>query len=144
MRILSPIVQIPAGPVSCIRHDRSLSNAVAVQAVRDEASWLIVKPTQQMLEEPLGGGAISPLLHQNIQDDTMLIDGAPQVVLHAPDADEHFVEVPGVPWPRPPSLQSSANSAPNFKPQRRMLSWVTRTPRSARINSTSRRLRLNT
>ena len=33
-----------------------------------------------MLEEPLGGGAISPLLHQNIQDDTMLIDGAPQVV----------------------------------------------------------------
>ena len=36
----------------------------------------------------------------------MLIDGAPQVVLHAPGADEHFVEVPGVPWPRPPSLQS--------------------------------------
>ena len=67
----------------------------------------------------------------------MLIDGAPQVVLHAPDADEHFVEVPGVPWPRPPSL------APNFKPQSRMLSWVTMTPRSARINSTSRRLRLN-
>jgi hypothetical protein len=87
MRILSPIVQIPAGPVSYIRHDRSLSNAVAAQAVRDEASWLIAKPTQQMLEEPLGGGAISPLLHQNIQDDTMLIDGAPQVVLHAPDAD---------------------------------------------------------
>ena len=107
MRILSPIVQIPAGPVLYLRHDRSLSNAVAAQAVRDEASWLIPKPTQQMLEEPLGGGAISPLLHQNIQDDTMLIDCAPQVVLHAPDADEHFVEVPGVPRPRPPSLQSS-------------------------------------
>jgi hypothetical protein len=76
MRILSPIVQIAAGPVSHIRHDRSLSNAVAAQAVRDEASWLIAKPTQQMLEEPLGGGAIPPLLHQNIQDDTMLIDGA--------------------------------------------------------------------
>jgi hypothetical protein len=45
MRILSPIVQIPAGPVSYIRHDRSLSNAVAAQAVRDEASWLIAKPT---------------------------------------------------------------------------------------------------
>ena len=76
MRILSPIVQIPAGPVSDIRHHRSLGNAVAAQAVRDEASWLVAKPTQQVLEEPLGGGAISPLLHQNIQDDTMLIDGA--------------------------------------------------------------------
>ena len=138
MRILSPIVQIPAGPVSYLRHDRSLSNAVAAQAVRDEASWLIAKPTQQMLEEPLGGGAISPLLHQNIQDDTMLIDGAPQVVLHAPDADEHFVEVPGVPWPRPPSLQSSGEFGTELQAQSRMLSWVTRTPRSARINSTSR------
>jgi hypothetical protein len=74
----------------------------------------------------------------------MLIDGAPQVVLHAPGADEHFVEVPGVPWPRPPSLQSSGEFGTDFKPQSRMLSWVTRTPRSAKINSTSRRLRLNT
>ena len=81
MRILSPIVQVPAGPVSYIRQDRSLSNAVAAQAVRDEASWLVVKPSQQVLEEPLGRGAISPLLHQNIQHDAMLIDGAPQVDL---------------------------------------------------------------
>ena len=84
-----------------IGQDRSLSNAVAAQAVRDEASWLILQPVQQMLEEPLGSGAVSSVLHQNIQHDAMLIDGAPQVVLHAPDADEHFIEMPSIPWPRP-------------------------------------------
>jgi hypothetical protein len=144
MRILSPIVQIPAGPVSYLRHDRSLSNAVAAQAVRDEASWLIAKPTQQMLEEPLGGGAISPLLHQNIQDDTMLIDGAPQVVLHAPDADEHFVEVPGVPWPRPPSLQSSGEFGTELQASEPDTFVGHQDPAFGQNHSTSRKLRLNT
>jgi hypothetical protein len=100
MRILGAIVQVPARPMTHIGQDSSLSDAMAAQPVRDEASWLVPKAAQQLLEEPLGSGAISSLLHQNIQDDAMLIDGAPQVVLHASDADEHFVEVPGVSWPR--------------------------------------------
>src|SRR5215469_4597411 len=37
-----------------------------------------------------------------------------------------------------------AKSAPNFRHQCRMLSWVTTMPRSARISSTSRRLKLKT
>ena len=73
-----------------IGQDSSLSDAIAAQPVRDEASWLVPKAAQQLLEDPLASGAISPLLHQNIQDDAMLINGAPQVVLHASDADEHF------------------------------------------------------
>lgn len=37
----------------------------------------------------------------------------------------------------------AANSAPKWRHQRRMLSWLTTTPRSARTNSMSHRLRAN-
>jgi hypothetical protein len=83
--------------------------AVDHRVRRQEPLCLIIRfePLHLSLASPPLGGAISPLLHQNIQDDAMLIDSAPQVVQHAPDADEHFVEVPRVAWPRPPSSQSS-------------------------------------
>ena len=50
MRILSSIVQVPARPMADIRQDRSLSDAVAAQAVRDEASWLVLRDTARKPE----------------------------------------------------------------------------------------------
>ena len=46
MRILGSIVQVPAGPMPNIGQDRSLSDAIAMQAVRDEAAWLVLQPMQ--------------------------------------------------------------------------------------------------
>jgi hypothetical protein len=46
MRILGSIVQVPAHPMPDIGQDRSLSDAIAAQAVRDEASWLVLQPMQ--------------------------------------------------------------------------------------------------
>jgi hypothetical protein len=58
MRILGSIVQVPARPMPNIGQDRSLSDAIAAQTVRDEAPWL---------EETLGSGAVSSVLHQNVK-----------------------------------------------------------------------------
>jgi hypothetical protein len=44
---------------------------------------------------------IAPGLNENIEHDTILIDGTPEMVLHALDPDEDFVHVPLVPRPRP-------------------------------------------
>ena len=107
MRILSSIVQVPARPMPDIGQNRSLSDAIAAQAVRDEASWLVLQSMQQALEETLGSGAVPPVLHQNVEHNAVLIHGAPQIVQHTPDADEHFIEVPGVAWLRPPPAQPS-------------------------------------
>ena len=60
-----------------------------------------------MLEETLGSGAVPPVLHQNVEHNAVLIHCAPQIVQHAPDADEHLIEVPGVSWPRTSSAQPS-------------------------------------
>jgi hypothetical protein len=46
MRILGSIVQVPAGTMPNIGQDRSLSDAIAMQAVRDEAAWLVLQPMQ--------------------------------------------------------------------------------------------------
>jgi hypothetical protein len=63
--------------VSDIWQDCSLANAIAAQAVCDQASWLVLQAVHQMLEETLGSGAIPPVLHQDIQHDAILIDSTP-------------------------------------------------------------------
>ena len=73
-----------------------MSDAIAAQTVSDEASRLLFQPMQQALEETLGSCAVPPVLHQDVQHDAMLVHGPPQIVQHAPDADEHLVEASGV------------------------------------------------
>ena len=41
--------------------------------------------------------------------------------------------MPGIPWPRPPSLQSSGEFGTELQAPERMFLSVTRTPRSAKI-----------
>jgi hypothetical protein len=72
MRVLGTIVQIPARPMPEIRQDHSLSDTIAAQAVSDEASRLVSQPMQQTLEETLGGYAISPTLHQDVEHNPVL------------------------------------------------------------------------
>jgi hypothetical protein len=54
-----------------------------------------------MLEETLGGCAVSAVLHQNVQHNAVLIHRSPQIVQHTLDADEHLIEMPSVSWLRP-------------------------------------------
>ena len=58
-----------------------------------------------MLEETLGSCAVSAVLHQNVQHNAVLIHRSPQIVQHAPDADEHLIEMPSVSWLRPSPAQ---------------------------------------
>jgi hypothetical protein len=89
--------------------DRSLSDAIATQTVGDEP------PRQQVLEEALGSGAIPPVLHQNVQHDAVLVHRTPQIMQRAADADEHFVEMPGVSWLRPSPTKPSGEVGPELQ-----------------------------
>ena len=100
MRILGSIVQVPARPMPNIGQDRPLSDAMAAQAVRDEASGLVLQPIQRALEETLGSCAVSSVLQQNVQHSAVLIHRSPKIVQHPPDADEHLIEMPSVSWLR--------------------------------------------
>jgi hypothetical protein len=53
---------------------------------------------EQSFEESLGGFGVTACLNQDIEHDTVLIDGAPEIVQLALDPDEHRIEVPFVAW----------------------------------------------
>ena len=82
MRDLSPIVEITATlPVLHMRQDLACGSGVALELVRHDHPRHILQALQQLAEEPLGGFPIALLLDQDIEDDTTLIHGAPQVML---------------------------------------------------------------
>jgi hypothetical protein len=77
MRILSSVVEVLACPMPDIGLNRTPSNAVAPQAIGDEAPPLVLHPVAQALEHSLCGRAVPTVLHQNLHHDTALIRRAP-------------------------------------------------------------------
>jgi hypothetical protein len=72
----------------------------------------------------------------------VLVHRAPEVVQHTVDPQEHRIEVPGVAGLRPAPVEPAGDLTSEGEHHCRMLSWVTVMPRSARISSRSRKLRL--
>ena len=79
----------------------TLSDAIAPQLVGHDHPRHILQTLQQPREEALCSIGITPGLNQDVEHDTLLIDGAPKIVLNALDPDEDFVHMPFVSrlWP---------------------------------------------
>jgi hypothetical protein len=112
MRIFGPVIQISALSVLDARKQLTLSDAIAPQLVGHNHPRLILQPLQQPFEEALRRLGIAPGLNEDVEHDAILIDGAPEVVLHALDADEDLVHVPLVArlWPTPPQAVGETRS----------------------------------
>jgi hypothetical protein len=72
-------------------------HTVAPALVGHDHSRHIPQTFQKSLEEALRGVGIARGVNQDVEEETILIDGAPEIVLHASNADEDFVHVPLVP-----------------------------------------------
>jgi hypothetical protein len=101
MRVLGSIVQISALSVLDTGKQLTLSDAIAQQLVGHNHPRLILQTRQQPLEESLRRLGIAPGLNQDIEHNAILINGTPEIMLHALDADEDFVHMPLVTrsWP---------------------------------------------
>ena len=75
------------------RKQLTLSDAIAAQLVGHNHPWLILQSGPQPFEEALYCQGIAPGLKQDVEHNAILIDDAPEVMLHAPDTDEDFVHV---------------------------------------------------
>jgi hypothetical protein len=62
--------------------------------------------------EALNSSAVPAILHEDIEYDFVLIHGTPQIVQHAPNADEHLIKVPCIAglWPSPSQPLSKVSS----------------------------------
>jgi hypothetical protein len=80
MRVLGQIVQVAVLPVFDLRQQRALCHAIAAEFVGDDDARNILQTLQQPLEEALRRPGIAAALHQDIEHDAILIDGAPEIV----------------------------------------------------------------
>ena len=144
VRVLRAAVQMAARSVPNPGQEVAPCDAVAPRAVGDEAPRLEPQPSQQPLGEALCRRAISPVLHQEVQHRPVLIDRAPKVVRDAVDAGGDFLDGPDVTRLRPAPTQLGRGGFAKLRHQRQMLSCVTAMPRSTKISSKSRRLKLKT
>src|SRR4051812_16167754 len=96
MRVLGAAVQVATGPVLHLGRDIVVRNSVAAKTVGDEALWLVLQPSEQVLEEALRGCGIPAILDQDIEDKAVLIKGAPKIMELVIDFQEYFIEVPSV------------------------------------------------
>jgi hypothetical protein len=114
MRILGPIIQIPALPVLDAGEQLTLSDTVAPQLVGHDYPWHVLQTPKKSPKEALRRVGIAAGLNENIEHDTILIHGTPEIALHALDSDEDFVHVPLVPWPRPAPTQAGGETCSEF------------------------------
>lgn len=120
MGILRPIVQAFMRTVFDPRHDLSLCSVVRPKLVGDHHARRAALALQQLAHQTLGRLGIATTLHQDLQDETVLIDGAPEPVLLAADRNDGLVEMPLV-TSRPAERRriSLAKVRPNFSAQSR-------------------------
>lgn len=78
------------------RHDLSLRCTIGSQFIGDDALGrhaLLCRQTHQQL---LGSLGIAPGLRDLVEDLTVLINGAPQIMFLARNVDHHFIKMPDI------------------------------------------------
>jgi hypothetical protein len=115
MRVLRAIVEIPVLPVSNTRHYDPLRCPVAPQLVSNDHSWTSLTGCPQKPAEESDGSETIPLrLDENIKNDTVLIDGPPEVMSGTVDLEEDLIQMPLVARPGTPSPQAIGELASEF------------------------------
>jgi len=94
MRVLGPVVQISALSVLDAGKELALRNAITPQLVGHDHPRHILQIPQQASEEAPRRFGVAAGLNEDVEDDTILINGAPEVVLHALNSDEDFIHMP--------------------------------------------------
>jgi hypothetical protein len=69
---------------------------------------------QQTAKEALGGSCVPPILHQDVEHDTVLVHRTPEIVECAVGPDEHLIQVPDVTWSWPASAEPLGELRPEF------------------------------
>ena len=96
---LRAVIRVLIGDVDHRRHHGATGGRVTAPLVGDQASRHVPVVLQQLAKEAHRGVPISSRLHEDVEDITGLIHGAPQVLLATLDRDAHLVEMPGVSEP---------------------------------------------
>jgi hypothetical protein len=117
MGVLGPVVQVPVLPVSNAGHYDPFRGGIAAQFVGNDYARTPPRGPQQLAEEPHCREAVALGLHKNIDNNAVLIHGSPEIMPHAIDVEEDFVQMPfvagtGTPFPQAGDIQVAELLAP--------------------------------
>ncbi len=91
MGVLGTIVEASAGPMLHAGQDLALRDAVAAEPIRDDLARLVLQAGEEAFEEAFSGRAVPPLLHQDVEHDTVLVHRAPEIEELAVDLQVHLI-----------------------------------------------------
>jgi hypothetical protein len=103
--VLGPVVEVATGSVPHIGQEIAMRHPVAAQAIGDDLPGPVLQAGEQALEESLRRRGVSAILDQDVEDHTVLIHRAPQILQLTIDPQVHLIHVPGVAWLRPTPAQ---------------------------------------
>ena len=94
MRILGPVVvSQSAWTMPLLATESFHRRRVGTQSVSDDGFRHGALVPEQFPQQFQRGGLVPPLLHENVEDLTFLVDGPPHVHPDAIDMDHHLVEM---------------------------------------------------
>ena len=108
MRNLCAVVLVSVRAMGDGRHDCSVRSPVAAQLVGDQSHGLTLLALQQLAKKACGSPAVAMRLDEDIDDVTILIDGAPEIMPPSLDGDEDLVQVPSVAQPALSTLEPAS------------------------------------
>ena len=94
MRILCPVVEARVLPVLNAGHNLPLGGAIAAQLVGDQHTGRPQVLLEQFAEQALGGLLVATVLHEDVENEPLLVDRAPEPMLLAGDGDDDLIQVP--------------------------------------------------
>jgi hypothetical protein len=99
MGILRPVVEALVLAVLHAGHDLTLGRGIAAELIGDQHTRRSPLLLQELAEQAFGGLLVAPALHQDIENETLVVDSAPEPVLFAGDGDDDLIQVPLVAAP---------------------------------------------
>src|SRR6201993_5076044 len=96
MRILCPVVEALVLPVLNAGHNLPLGSAIAAQLVSDQHTGRSQLLLEQLAEQAFGGLLIAPTLPEDVENEPLLVDRAPEPMLLAGDGDGDLIKMPFV------------------------------------------------
>src|ERR1700752_22678 len=94
MRILGPVVEALVLPVLNAGHNLPLGGAIAAQLVGDQHTGRSQVLLEQIAEQALGGLLVATPLYDDVKNEPLLVDRAPEPMLLAGDGDDDLIQVP--------------------------------------------------
>ncbi|MET4840434.1 hypothetical protein ABIF62_000929 [Bradyrhizobium japonicum] len=122
MRILGPIVENFVLAMFDPKARLCPRSAVRTKLVRDHHARRRAGGFQELLPEQLRSARVSSALDQDVENEAILVDSAPELMLFARDRDNDLVQMPFVTASGSALADRSENALPNFGPHWRTAS----------------------